>query len=504
MAEQISTMSFIHWVRLKRYYLLLSVGAIVLQFLVFKWIYPYPNFLPDSYSYLDTAMQGRNINKWPIGYSWFLELFGLISRSHWWLVCCQYALLEVAILYFVFSMGYLLQVTKWLFGCMLLIGVVSPLVLHVSNFVSSDALFAALSLIWFTQLIRIACKLGRIVLLLHAVVLLMVFTVRYNAMYYPFISIAVILFAEIRARWKWGSIALMLLFPAAFIGYTQVQYYKETGSVHFSPFSGWQLASNALYAYAHVPATGRSKERFTYVDLQRLADRHMDSLHRTSYNPPLSQGIYYLWDPQSPLQQFPEVWWGRDSTVTGFKRWAMTGPIYKEYGYYLVKIYPHAFLRYYVWPNLSSYYVPPLEFLGSYNMGLDTMEQAGVAWFGLKTNKVHSKTSDHVIHINTYYPLELALVNLFFVLGFIGFVLSGGFAESTAIVKRIGVCFLLIWVCNMGFSVLASPVVLRYQVFPMLVTQTFMLWLAAYILQLVMPAVMPTTVDNVEDKSFII
>lgn len=502
--EQVSVISFTRWIGLKRYHLLLSVAAILVQFLIFKWLFPYPNFLPDSFSYLETAMNGRNINKWPIGYSWFLELYGLVSRSHWWLVCLQYTLLEVAILYFIFSIGYFLQPSRWLLGGMLLVSVVSPLVLHVSNFVSSDALFAALSLIWFTQVVWIRCRPGKTVLLLHAVVLLIVFTVRYNAMYYPFVSIAVILYTEMRTLWRWGSIALVLLLPGAFISYTQMQYYKETGTVHFSPFSGWQLASNALYAYAHVPAVARSRERFEYIDLQRLADKHMDSLQRTSDSPPLSQGIYYLWNPGSPLQRFPEVWWGSDSTVTGFKRWALTGPIYKKYGCFLIKTYPGSYLRHYIWPNLISYYVPPTEFLGIYNMGLETIEQTGVSWFNLKTNKVHNNVSDHVIHVNNYYSLLLAFVNLFFVLGFIGFVFSNGFAESVPVVKKISVCFLLIWVCNMGFSVLASPIVLRYQLFPMLVTQTFMLWLHAYILRLVLPASLPATVDDVKDKSILV
>lgn len=502
--EQITLVPFAHWIRLKYCSLLWAMGVIVLQFLVFKQLYPYPNFLPDSFSYLETAMKGENINIWPIGYSWFLSLFGLVTRSHWWLVCCQYVLLEGAILYFVFSIGYLLQVSKWLFRCMLFASVVSPLVLHVTNFVSSDALFAALSLVWFTQLIWIMCGQKKIVLFLHPVVLLIAFMVRYNALYYPFISILIILFTNTGPIRKWSSVALIALLPCAFIGYTQVQYFKETSSVQFSPFSGWQLASNALYAYAHVPAEVRSKEQFRYIELQRLTDRHMDSLQRSPHSPPLSQGVYYLWDPQSPLQRFLWEWWKADSTTTGFKRWALVGPIYKEYGCYLVKTYPRAFLRYYIWPNLVCYYVPPPEFLGIYNMGLDTVERVGMSWFGLRTNKVHSNVSIHDITISTYYPLVLALINLFFVLGLAAFVLFGAFAKSGPTVKKICRCVLLVWVCNMVFSVLASPVVLRYQVFPILMTQTFILWLGVYTLQSAKETAILDVVDNVEENSILV
>jgi hypothetical protein len=501
MQEQLPGISFVQWIRLKHLYLLLAGGVTVLQFFGFKWLYPYPNFLPDSFSYIETAIKGRNVNVWPIGYSWFLELFALVSRSHWWLTCCQYVLLQAAILYFVFSMGYLLQTSKWVFGGMLLISVVSPLVLHVSNFVSSDALFATLSLVWFTQLVWIACKPYNGVLLLHAAVLLMVFTVRYNAMYYPIISVTVVFFTRRRALWRWAGGALMLLLPLTFIGYTQMQYYKETGSALFSPFSGWQLASNALYAYTRVPAIERSEDQFAVVDLQRIVDRHIDSLQRVSYAPPLSQGIYYLWDPQSPLQRFPQVWWAGDSSTTGFRRWTLVAPIYKDYGLYVVSNYPKAFLHYYVWPNLVSYYVPPTEFLSSYNMGKDTIEQVGVSWFELKSNKIYSNTSDSVIRIISCYPLALALVNLFFVLGFAGLVLLKAFSESEFVVKTVCKCFLLIWICNMVFSVLASPVVLRYQIFPLLMAQVFVFWLLGHGVRSVMTVTMTATAASIKDKT---
>lgn len=504
MVGQTPIISFMQWAKLKRYYLRLSAVVIVLQFVVFKWLYPYPNFLPDSFSYLETAMEKRSINIWPIGYSWFLELFGLISRSHWWLVSSQYVLLEAAILYLVFSTGYLLQTSGWLFGGMLLTGIASPLVLHISNFVSSDALFAALSLVWFTQLLWILCKPKMVVLVLHAFILLIVFTVRYNAMYYPFVSITVILFTGMRTLWKWGSIALVLFSLGAFIGYTQVQYYKETGSVRFSPFSGWQLASNALYAYAYVPAAARSKERFTYIDLQRLADRHMDSLQRTTSTPALSQGIYYLWNSQSPLQRFPTIWWGSDSTMTGFKRWTFAGSIYREYASYLVRTYPTTFLRHYVWPNLVNYYVPPPEFLGSYNMGKDTVDPVAVQWFRLQTKRVYTNTANPAIDINAYYPLWLALLNLFFVLAFTGFVLAGGFANSTSEIKKISGCLMLVWICNIVFSVIASPVVLRYHVFSMLVMQTVLFWLGANVIRLFVKMPKPASVESVKSKSVLI
>src|SRR5690606_5461901 len=140
----ISSISFTHWLGQQKAYLLLSAGMVLLQFLVFKGLYPYPNFLPDSFSYLEAAKDGRAVNIWPIGYSRFLEWFSLLSRSHWALVGVQYVLLQVAVLYFVFSIAWFLRPGQWLFRIMLFSCVLHPLLLHVSNFVSSDALFASL------------------------------------------------------------------------------------------------------------------------------------------------------------------------------------------------------------------------------------------------------------------------------------------------------------------------------------------------------------------------
>ena len=60
--------------------LLISVPVIIVQFIWFKCYYPDPNFLPDSYSYLEAALTNQDINMWPIGYSKFLRLFSCFTQ----------------------------------------------------------------------------------------------------------------------------------------------------------------------------------------------------------------------------------------------------------------------------------------------------------------------------------------------------------------------------------------------------------------------------------------
>src|ERR1700691_3094352 len=140
----IPDIAFIPWLRSNRenrwLLWLVSVG-IIIQFIVFKFLYPFPNFMPpDSYSYLRTAYENDMINMWAIGYSKFLHLFSTFETSDVVLVWFQYLFLEAAILYFLFTIRYLLSPGRWLFRVLLVISVFNPLIPHISNFVSSDGL----------------------------------------------------------------------------------------------------------------------------------------------------------------------------------------------------------------------------------------------------------------------------------------------------------------------------------------------------------------------------
>ncbi|WP_146304814.1 hypothetical protein [Chitinophaga pinensis] len=76
-----------------------------------------------------------------------------------------------------------------------------------------------------------------------------------------------------------------------------------------------------------------------------------------------------MWDPKSPLQQYMFQKFKKDSTAHILKKWASVGPLFSEYGAYLIKQYPVTFTQYYLVPNTMKYYAPPVEFLDTYNMG---------------------------------------------------------------------------------------------------------------------------------------
>lgn len=469
--------------RENRISLLLSVIAALILFFVFKGLYPFPNFLPDSYSYIEAAFENVNINMWPVGYSKFLRFISVFNRSDTGMALIQYMLLQGSILFFLFTIRYLLQPGKWVMRVLFAFLVLNPLWFYISNFVSSDALFAALSLLWLTSLFWILYLPNLRMLILHALVLGFVFSVRYNALYYPIISILVILMATGTVKWKLYALLIVLVPVSWFTIYTTWMYGEKTGVAQFSPFGGWQMGSNALFMYAHVHTAKTEAVPAEFKKIHSITIKHMDSLRHVKHRPDNELGIYYLWDEQAPLKMYLMQKYQRDSTTRYLKRWATVAPLYGRYGTWLIKQHPGAYARYYLLPNLVNYYSPPTEFLAADNMGKDSVDQGAVTWFGYKTNKVTSLSKDRRIILTGFFPPILAMINIIFFLGFIGFLFLGGFANATPYYRKALLIMLLVWVANLVFSVVASPIVLRYQAFPFIITFAFGGLLLGYVIK---------------------
>jgi hypothetical protein len=158
-------------------------------------------------------------------------------------------------------------------------------------------------------------------------------------------------------------------------------------------------------------------------------------------------------------------------------------PLYADYGRYLIEQHPGLFIKYYVWPNLVKYYVPPTKFMGLYNRGDDIVDPIVVTWFGWKSNKLPTYYKDKEIIMTGGGPVLMAIINLVFVLSFAAFVCLAGFSRCAPHSKRILWWTLVIWFSNMGFSVLSAPIELRYQLFPMVITLAFAVLLLEFIIQ---------------------
>jgi hypothetical protein len=487
-------------IRENRWTLILSILLSAICVTIILILYPFPNFLPDSYSYMDAAHNNVNINMWPVGYSKFLRFISVFNRSDTALVIIQYFLLQFSILFFLFSIKYLLHPGKWLMRTMFALIVLNPLWLYIANFVSSDALFATFSLLWLTSLFWLLYEPNGKMLIAHALILGFVFSVRYNALYYPFVSILVLLATREGFKTKLLKIAIMLIPVGWFILYTTFTFKERLGVATFSPFGGWQMGSNALFMYAHVPPQ-RTNVPKQFVTLHNITIKHMDSVSRLKVRPDGELGIYYLWDDKAPLKLYLTEKYKKDSTTPYLQRWAAVSPLYGQYGAWLIKQHPGAFLRYYIWPNFINYYSPSTEFLGIVNMGSDIVDPGAVSWFGYKSNKVHHFSKDKNIYLTQAFPLLLAMINVIFFFGFIGFVILNGFSKVTPYYRKVLWLMVIIWLGNLAFSVLASPIVLRYQAFPFIFTLAFAVLLLGFVIQESMQETKPAEENPLPDPA---
>lgn len=472
----LSSESFKAWIwkdAENRLLLKFSVLAVVISFTWLKIVYPYPNFMPpDSNSYLRAAFSNQFINLWPIGYSKFVRLVSCFTNSHFVLVSLQYLLLQASLLYFLFSVRYWLSPGKWAFRALFAVSILNPLLIHIANFVATDSLFTTLSVVWFTQLLWIACRPTKKVIAWHAVIIVLAFMVRFTALYYPFISIAAILFYPVNRNLKFSGIALILLLIGLFGGSTAYEYKKRTDTVQYSAFGGWQIGSNALYAYAHAKPIPVEKVPAKFRALHAIVNKHMESLKRVPevIRPDYEVAVYYLWDFKSPLRVYMNQRYPKLSDDQFFYKWAAFAPLFASYGRFLIKQYPKEYINYYLWPNFLKYYAPPAKFMSVYNMKNETVEPIVVNWFGLKNNKLHTYFKNREIKVTAPFPVLFATINILFALGFLSFVMLGGYKNCTNYCKRILWITLLVWFVNMAFSVLTAPIELRYQIFPMIFT----------------------------------
>jgi hypothetical protein len=461
-----------------------SLIVMVASFGWLKFVYPYPNFLqPDSMSYMDAALKNDFINYWPIGYSKFLRLVSVFSRSHLILVVLQYLLLMSSVLYFLFTIRYLLPSDSWLFRSLFAISIINPLIPHIANIVSSDALFASLSLAWFTQLLWISYRPGRRLLFFHAAILLLAFTVRFSAIWYPFVSISTILLASIPKRNKWLGVASLVTGLLVFIGCTGYEYYKRTNTIQYSAFGRWQMAANALYAYAYAEPIDPGNVPVRFHDLHAEVNRHMDSLRQLDDRPDEEIGVYYLWITQSPLIQYGIHLWQKKHRTPQFIKWSSMAPLYGDYGRWLITQHPGLFIEHFALPNLERYYQPPVTSLELYNLGDKRVDSVTVTWFNLKDNQLPYRLHDPKIHIMVLFPPAISVINTIYLVSalvFLGFV---GLKQCNATNKRIFSIMLLVWLCNLIFSVISAPTELRYQIFPVIITFPFCMLIISWLIQ---------------------
>ena len=474
--------------RRNRVILYLAVAAIVVQFAIFKYLYPFASYIHgDSFSYLEAADRNLTISTYLIGYSKFLRLFSVFAKPDIVLVAIQYLMIQCSVLFLLFTIFYFYKAGRYIQIILLCFMVFNPLFLHLGNMVSSDGFFLALSMTWFALLLWIIHHPSNKIIIWHAVVLFIAFTVRYNAMIYPFIAGLAFWLSKLPLSKKLAGIGLGILLCGWFVCLTMYQYKRLTGDWQYSPFSGWQMANNAMYAFRKVDSADRKPVPQKFHALDSTVRKFFDMARRSKsvYPSELAEAsTFYMWSPGMPLMDYRDsLFKAKDTAAKEFKKWASMGPLYKSYGLYLIRQYPLYFGTHFIWPNTRKYYAPPVEFLESYNSGRDAVTEQAKKWFGYKSIKVKLRMKSPNTWILSFYPILSGIINVIMLFGLLYYVLLKGWQNNPNFNKTV-IMGSTVWFLNAGFTIFASSAALRFQSFPVLLTTTFALLLVDWLAQL--------------------
>jgi hypothetical protein len=471
-----SDSSFKNWVfndRPNRMLLLISAAVILIEWIIFKRLFPFPNFIPESTNYIDCALNNKSISVWPIAYSKFLRVFNTFVSSDTGLVTFQYLFLQGSIIYFLLSISWLLKLPRPAIIVLFILNLLNPILLHLANYVSSDAIFVGLSLIWFTQMLWLIRRLTLATLCLHAIVLFLAFSLRFFAIYYPVVSIILLLLLHTKPKVKIIGAAVIIIPLVLYVIHETREYQVETKTTQFSAFGGWQLSANALYAYAHSPLDSPALAPPPFRALHALVNRHMIELSHLQHRPDQQINIYYQWDDQAPLKRYMYQYWLHDSTTDNFTKYAVMGKLYSGYGAWLIRRHPFNYVLYFGLPNSVDYYAPEPEFMGAYNMGFDSVAPVIANWFGWRSRKVENAFKTNTIHLAGAYTIIVPVINLIFIFTLLVVLFSKGYMDGIPLLKPLLRITLVLWAVNMLFSVFSAWIILRYAIFPLIMTVSF-------------------------------
>jgi hypothetical protein len=447
--------------------------AIVLylaEFILFKLIHAYASFCVDSIEYLYAAHWSNPTPAFrSLGYSKMLWLFNLFSNSDLLLVSIQYLILQAGRLYFLLSILYLFNLSGPRKYILVTFFLLDPMPLYLANYILSDSIFTALSYFWLGTLFWIIYRPSWGLLASNVLLLVMLLFVRFNALYYPLCSILAIGLSRWRFDYKCLGIALNFCFVGIFMLFTIRSEYSYTFNRQFSSFAGWQVANNALTMYQNLKPSARYNIPVKFRVLDSMVRWSIDS-QGTRF--PI--GADYMWNSASPLTRYAIYDW-KEKTAYGFyESFHREASFYGEYGTLLIRQHPVEFLKFWLLPNSVYYFESAADRL-AYNLhppdsmthNIKGLHQPLSFQYSFPLSEVE------VAHAIDWYPYFQAVVNISMLLMSIAFLFFKKAAEEPIWRQHIIWIMLLFCLLNMGFSIYASMIYLRYQIFPISIAFVF-------------------------------
>lgn len=457
-------------------FLTIAILTTSILWITFKYLFPNPNPIFDTYFYYSAAAENLSANFWPIGYSKFIQLVIKISTSDKFIVSLQYLLLQVSLLILFFSVKFIFRLH---YKCALLLFIslfLNPLLFLTENFLISDAIFIPLSIIWLTVLIWIIYHPNWYLIVLHAILLLCIFTIRYTALYYPIIATLVFLISPLKKRDKILGILIMSSLLGVFYYYTCNEIAKiSKGPKQFSVQAGWKLANNALYMYEYAPIIPVKEVPAKFKNLHKIVNNYFSKPHpkldidRVDY----TYGSNYLFLKDSPLKIYMQSKLGIENSMIDLEKMAQVSLLFKDYGAYLINKYPIIYFRHFILPNAIRYFDSPLEnyqdpaFFVVYTPD-NRMNQMLVS----QNDKIEPRLTkgwQTVINISSYATL---LIHIIFLGTITFYFLNKNLPKKNKFIAKSILIMISLWLADFTFMSISGSIVLRYLLFIMVVELT--------------------------------
>lgn len=463
-------------------YCLTILGLMLLEFIIFKICYPYPDFFSDSYSYIGAAQHHQDVNIWPIGYSRFLALFHWFTYSGKALIFFQYFFFAFSALYFYLTITYFFPLGKTSKRMLCVFLFFNPLFLYTANYVTSDILFISMSTIWLTQLIWILQRPSLYQVFVQAGLVFIMFTFRYNAMIYPFIAACVFLLSKQRVWIKTLGIILAPILITPFILWSSNAAKKLTGTTQFPPIlGGWQWGNNALYMRGFIEEDSTAFPTPQTAELDRIARQYFSLPSRPQDQLAGYVANFFIRQPEAPLKQYMSKHFQPVHHLEYVAAWGKSAVVFDQYGKFLIKRHPLAFARYYLLVNSKNYFIPPLEKLEVYNLGEDYMWDNAQDWFHYNKPSMWCISKELQGTILAPFPLFFLLLNIYYAFSLFLFYRRNGIRSAGNVARFTILIIFIFLLTNAAFSIFANIIVIRYQIFPMLVILTFSLLQMDYV-----------------------
>ncbi len=456
---------------LNKKYLLIATAGIFIQFIVFKLCYPFASYFTDSYTYIDTAANNYVISVRPIGYSRFLSLVHRVNTSDTALVFVQYLTIQLGVLYFFFTLRFFFPLGNSISHMLFAFLIYNPITIYLSNQVSSDPLFASVSIIWFTLLIWLIFRPGWIHLLLMAALLYLLFQIRFTALYLPAVAIPAVLFS--RRNWLFKVSGIILVVAPMYLGMQHIKRLtqQDTGTAVFSAFGSWMAANNALQVYPHISMQDKDLPTADCKALNKIVKQYFDTLPASAKPGPDE----FLWSANSPLKTYMYQVQEQKKIDGYFRSWHAVAPVFTQYSNSLMLHHPLAYMRYFILPNSRTFFLPSLECFLSYNEKKNTVDSVAMKWFQYKSDRVTCVNKTVQATLLAPIPWLWLLSNIVFCSGLLLVVIRAKRYKLSPQLLRTLILAGTFWGVHLCFSIYASTIVFRYQYFPMIVCVTFSL-----------------------------